>query len=543
MNKLEQLKSELLLLTKRQFQSTDFIAADILINQIDGQLFDESSGLGSDSVELNLIENDSSSSGDAKELCEHMTTHHMPLMCNNLTIGQLRLTTHALPTDDDEISISFQTHLRLLTQQIEAILLRFSTHSKTTEKDLSRFCWIGYSAALKQVEELTLKFSGVDFPVLISGERGTGKVAAAYAIHGFSARHEHPFVELCCLNWELESFWQDLQESYQHALGGTLYLRNINAIPNDQIIKIRHFWEQEYINHKVPVRVVCSLSSQYDNDYITSSTAPWLRMELPTLSQRRADIEPLIKTLLNKYSSIEPISLKEECLALLCQHQWKDNVKGLERVIALLSVMVDEKEVDVSNLLEIAPELEPNDLKNSNKAEHSQIFNQYDEGQCQPQRSSCNTTNIDTAPEDKMHKLQLPQNAQLKQPDQHKLVQQLVDQHLVDFPTGHAAVTRSLNLLAQEYGKKITLEEMAGAAFVSPAHLSFLFRKHLGISFKQLLLQMRIEKSKRLLAERSDMQVTQISYEVGFHDLSHFERTFRKLVGIKPLQYRSKEFH
>jgi len=76
---------------------------------------------------------------------------------------------------------------------------------------------------------------------------------------------------------------------------------------------------------------------------------------------------------------------------------------------------------------------------------------------------------------------------------------------------------------------------------MSPSHLSFLLKRSLGVPFKSLLAAVRIERAKQLLSEPNPSSITDISLEVGFGDLSHFERTFKRLVGTNPREYRRQQ--
>ena len=53
------------------------------------------------------------------------------------------------------------------------------------------------------------------------------------------------------------------------------------------------------------------------------------------------------------------------------------------------------------------------------------------------------------------------------------------------------------------------------------------------------MTQCRIEKAKQLL-KIPDLSITYISQQVGFHDHSHFSKTFCKIVGVTPQKYRDQ---
>ncbi|WP_163547000.1 helix-turn-helix transcriptional regulator, partial [Klebsiella pneumoniae] len=85
--------------------------------------------------------------------------------------------------------------------------------------------------------------------------------------------------------------------------------------------------------------------------------------------------------------------------------------------------------------------------------------------------------------------------------------------------------------LGEHFAESISLDQLARQAHVSPSHLSFLFRSTLDIQFKTLLGRIRIHKAKEILAAQTRRQITDVAMSVGFTDLSHFEKSFRRVVG------------
>lgn len=370
--------------------------------------------------------------------------------------------------------------------------------------------WIGNSNELKWLEKQIEKFACVDFPVLIYGEKGTGKKLAAKSLHSHSKRRDHNFVQSCCMQWDESQAERIAERLNKEAQGGTLYLRNINALSDKTILKLQHYWEREYIDQKIPVRLVCSISEKHDDKSIHNSTAPWLTIQLPNLSERAADIRPLISMLLDKYSVINRIDLDQEALRMIESHRWKDNVKGLEKVIALLSVITDDNKTTARALDEVLCVENAIDSNSNAEQSHNAVL-----GAGQKQKA-------------------LPEKA-----DINKLICDLSENRKPVLPCQHPALIKSLLYISNNYGHRLSLEEVAEASYVSPSHLSYLYRKHLDISFKQLLLNLRIQISKDFLKNSCSRTVTWISNEVGFHDLSHFEKTFKRIVGVSPLYYRN----
>jgi AraC-like DNA-binding protein len=102
----------------------------------------------------------------------------------------------------------------------------------------------------------------------------------------------------------------------------------------------------------------------------------------------------------------------------------------------------------------------------------------------------------------------------------------------------HGALARALHHLGRNYAEPIALDTLAGHSNISPSHLSFLFRSEIGIPFKTLLCHIRIHQACSLLSRDDRRTVTDIALSVGFSDLSYFEKSFRRIVGQSPREFR-----
>jgi AraC-like DNA-binding protein len=84
----------------------------------------------------------------------------------------------------------------------------------------------------------------------------------------------------------------------------------------------------------------------------------------------------------------------------------------------------------------------------------------------------------------------------------------------------------------------VSLQTIAGALDTSPRQVSRLFRSELGMTFREYLASLRMERAKRLLRE-TDLPVIEIAAETGWSSLGHFTTTFRQRVGQTPSRYRA----
>lgn len=94
-----------------------------------------------------------------------------------------------------------------------------------------------------------------------------------------------------------------------------------------------------------------------------------------------------------------------------------------------------------------------------------------------------------------------------------------------------------LHYVELHYMEPLTLKELASSFHVSESTCSRLFRRHLSVSPFGYILTCRIEKSLPLLSD-TGQTITEIAYACGFHDTSYYCRTFKRIKGITPLQFR-----
>jgi two-component system, response regulator YesN len=107
---------------------------------------------------------------------------------------------------------------------------------------------------------------------------------------------------------------------------------------------------------------------------------------------------------------------------------------------------------------------------------------------------------------------------------------------------GHVPALRSdihkgLAFMRGHFAEDITLTDVAREAGLSRYYFCRLFHQETGTSFRDYLHDLRITRAKALLADRY-VRVTEVASAVGFNDLSHFDRTFRRRVGCSPSEYR-----
>lgn len=107
-----------------------------------------------------------------------------------------------------------------------------------------------------------------------------------------------------------------------------------------------------------------------------------------------------------------------------------------------------------------------------------------------------------------------------------------------DSPASSFIVRNALEYIEENYKMKLKLADVAEKTYVSQWHLSKLLNRHTGQNFSEILNNIRIEKAKTLLNDPS-LRIGDVAEEVGFLDMAHFSRVFKKQVGISANEYRN----
>lgn len=89
----------------------------------------------------------------------------------------------------------------------------------------------------------------------------------------------------------------------------------------------------------------------------------------------------------------------------------------------------------------------------------------------------------------------------------------------------------------QNFSRNIELTEVAAIANLSVSQFCRYFKLHTRKTYFEYLNQLRIEAACKLLAEHK-FSIAQVCYEVGFNNLSNFNRQFKKVKGVTPSGYR-----
>lgn len=105
----------------------------------------------------------------------------------------------------------------------------------------------------------------------------------------------------------------------------------------------------------------------------------------------------------------------------------------------------------------------------------------------------------------------------------------------------NSALQKAVGFIGENLGVLKGLDQISAVVSLSPTHLNRLFKKELGCTCWDYVIQLRMDRSKELILS-TQYSIKEISYQMGFKKASSFTRTFKKYFGINPSSFKSNHF-
>lgn len=99
-------------------------------------------------------------------------------------------------------------------------------------------------------------------------------------------------------------------------------------------------------------------------------------------------------------------------------------------------------------------------------------------------------------------------------------------------------VAKAIEILQQDFNTDLDLKSVADQLYISTWHLSKLIKKETGSNFIDILNEIRIEESKKLLFS-PQFKIYEIAEKVGYSDVTYFTKLFKKHTGQTPMEYKN----
>lgn len=276
----------------------------------------------------------------------------------------------------------------LTVEQIRGIALRaggfrLQQRGKTTQdiEEQQDSAIIGRSPKMLEVYKAIGRVAASNVSVLITGASGTGKELVARAIHEHSKRKDHPFTPVNC-----GSFTETLLESelFGHERGaftgaasahrglveatdgGTLFLDEITETTLSFQVKLLRVIQEQQVrrvgsNKYIPVdvRILAASNrelaqllkqSQFREDLYYRLAV--VRIDLPSLEERRDDIPLLVRHFLYRFNEKNSlaVTIDPAAVQLLQQMRWPGNVRELENTVNRLAIFAPTGEITLADV-------------------------------------------------------------------------------------------------------------------------------------------------------------------------------------------------
>src|SRR5215468_7191770 len=274
----------------------------------------------------------------------------------------------------------------LTAEQIRAIAVRADSFrqqqtSAPAIEEAQESAIVGRSPKMLEVYKVIGRVAASNVSVLITGASGTGKELVARAIHQHSKRKDQPFTPVNC-----GSFTETLLESelfghekgaftgaaaahrglVEASDGGTLFLDEITETTLSFQVKLLRVIQEQQVrrvgsNKYIPVNVRSLAASNRDMTQLLKQgqfredlyyRLAVVRIDLPSLEERRDDIPLLVRHFLRRFNEKNGLSVTIDPAAvqLLQQMRWPGNVRELENTVNRLAIFAPTGEITLADV-------------------------------------------------------------------------------------------------------------------------------------------------------------------------------------------------
>lgn len=193
---------------------------------------------------------------------------------------------------------------------------------------------LGSSPQIQSLQKLVQQAALTDSPILIYGERGSGREFVAEILHQSSPHRTGRLEKMSCAGWSESLLESEMARRLERARGGTLFLDDVNEVPALLLAKAMC----------ADARIIAACGgSLEDRDLVIQFG---IRITLPPLRERKLDIPILVDHFIERYAAEfgKPVKgVHSSALRKLMSYQWPGNVRELKNAVERAVMLASEE--------------------------------------------------------------------------------------------------------------------------------------------------------------------------------------------------------
>ena len=213
---------------------------------------------------------------------------------------------------------------------------------------------LGSSPQIQSLQKIVQQAAIIESPVLIYGERGSGREFVAEILHQSSPRRDEPFEKMSCLGWSEELLERELDKKLERVRQGILFLDDVNEIPPRILAKAMD----------ATARIIAACDGAREAEEHARQFG--IRITLPPLRERKLDVPILVDHFIEFFASefVKPVrAIHPAALRKLIAYQWPGNIRELKNAVERAVMLASSDVLDLADFSFLAIEDEERPLQ------------------------------------------------------------------------------------------------------------------------------------------------------------------------------------
>ncbi|MBI4471382.1 MAG: sigma-54-dependent Fis family transcriptional regulator, partial [Acidobacteria bacterium] len=210
---------------------------------------------------------------------------------------------------------------------------------------------LGSSPQIQSIQKLVDQAAFSATPILIYGERGSGREFVAEILHETGPRRSGPLEKLNCAGWNENLIERELAQRFERAKSGTVFLDDIQTLRDSTLARVlRYIDENRFDSVSSDARLIaaCESGSEVNEHFIQFG----IRITLPPLRDRQIDIPILVDHFIERFAiefgktvrGIHPVALRR-----LMAYPWPGNVRELRNAVERAVILAGSETLDIKD--------------------------------------------------------------------------------------------------------------------------------------------------------------------------------------------------